>query len=91
MYSGPSRQEEGVRERGLPEDDAGTRLDPPKSASSHGSRGYHEHNTLDPLALSGDFDVKRQATWGMSAQSTRRHSTLGISVKCYIFLGEQLC
>ena len=60
---GPSNPE---KTRWLPQDDAGWRPDPPKSASSHGSRGHQEHPTLDSQAGSADVDFICKATWEMS-------------------------
>jgi hypothetical protein len=46
---------------------AGSRLDPPDFGRLRDDRHRSGRKTLAQRAKSGDLEVKRQATWGMSA------------------------
>ena len=47
---------------------AGSRLDPPDFGRLRDDRHRSRRKMLVQLAKSGDLDVKRQATWGMSVE-----------------------
>ncbi|WP_374661005.1 hypothetical protein, partial [Phenylobacterium sp.] len=61
---------------------AGSRLDPPDFGRLRDDRHRSGRKTLAQRAKSGDLEVKRRATWGMSAKgacglSGRRHFAMG--------------